>query len=120
VSRERRQHPRIELAAQVEVSSSAVLHLLRAVNASRGGLFLEGTPGRYPHLREGVAVDLRICEISSGDDGDGDGDSVDVRASGRVVRVEEPAGEARGGFAVEFTRLGEDDARALDKLLGDG
>ncbi len=105
MSQERRRHPRIELIAQAEIATSEVLHLLRVVNASRGGLFLKATPENYPDFVPGVEVKLHVFP-------DGDHDAVDVRAIARIIRVER--GE-RHGFALEFTQL--EDIQALMSLL---
>lgn len=112
---ERRKHPRIDLAAQVEVSSSDVVHLLRAENASRGGLFLQGNPENYPQFQKGTEVGLHICEVDSSDEEDDD--AVDVFARARIVRIEEAGDEAQGGFAVEFVKLDDENQERLEKLL---
>jgi hypothetical protein len=112
---ERRQHPRIDLAAQVEVSASEVMHLLRAVNASRGGIFLEGAPKNYPHFVEGLEVAVHICEIE-GSAVESE-QEVDVEARARIVRIEAAEGEQGGGFALEFVSLDEDNQARLDALL---
>jgi hypothetical protein len=91
------------------------MHLLRAINASRGGLFLEGAPENYPHFVEGLEVALHICEIeaASGDSAE----ELDVEARARIVRIEAAEGDQRGGFALEFVALDEDNKARLDALL---
>lgn len=104
----------------MEVSSSDVVHLLRAENASRGGLFLAGNPENYPQFREGVEVGLHICEVETEApaEGDGDHEGVDVHARAKIVRIEEPRGErGGGGFAVEFVRLDDENKARLAELL---
>jgi hypothetical protein len=108
MSQERRRHPRFELVAQAEIATSQVLHLLRVANASRGGLFLRATPENYPDFKPGVEVKLQVFPGS-------DDDAGEVRAVGRIVRID-PGGE--GGFAVEFVEV--EDPQVLEHLLEAG
>jgi hypothetical protein len=107
MSEERRSHPRIELVAQAEVEASDVMHLLRVVNASRGGVFLQATPSNYPDFREGVQVQLHL--IPDADDED------EVRATGKIVRIQSDGDDP--GFAIEFTSIDADQAKVLEALL---
>jgi hypothetical protein len=110
MSKERRRHPRIELVATAEVATSEVPHLLHVVNASRGGLFLKARPENYPDFRAGIEVKLHLFPGTDADVGD-------VRAVGKIVRIEGSSAEGYTveGFAVEFTEV--DDSSALERLL---
>lgn len=57
----RREHPRVELVATVEVAAGSEVMLLTAKNLSAGGVFLEGRPADYPALRRGTAVNMTIA-----------------------------------------------------------
>ena len=105
---DRRQHPRIELVAQAEIATSDVLHLLRVVNASRGGVFLRATPENYPDFREGIEVKLHLMPESDDDE------KPDLNATGKIVRVQ--TGDD-AGFAIEFTQIEDTHIEILETLL---
>lgn len=107
MSEERRQHPRIELVAQAEIEASEVTHLLRVVNASRGGVFLKATPENYPDFVAGVEVKLHLIPDAE--------DAKDVRATGKIVRIQDGGDEP--GFAVEFTNIDDKQIETLEALL---
>jgi hypothetical protein len=110
MTQERRRHPRIELVATAEVAASEVPHLLHVLNASRGGVFLKAKPENYPDFHPGSEIKLHLFPGS-------DQDIADVRAVGKIVRIEND-GTCVEGFAVEFTDV--DDRGALDRLLEQG
>ena len=103
------------------MGSSGVAHLMRATNASGGGVFLAADPEGYPQLADGTEVELHLVEIESpANAGDGTRDEasdegIDVHARGRIVRVNR-SGE-QTGFGIEFTQLDDENRRRLDQLL---
>jgi hypothetical protein len=106
------------LIAHVEVASSDVVHLLRASNASRGGLFLGGNPENYPHLAPGTLIQIHVCGLWGDSADPDDSDEIQVQGRARIVRVEKDSGGR--GFAVEFVDLdGENQAR-LNNLIARG
>jgi len=105
---ERRRHPRHDVPLRVTLGGSSTLGSTRALNVSRGGLYLEA-PLR---LDVGAALSFRLHLP---------GDVPALRIDGRVVHVREgsaldPAGAAHGaGIAVDD--LVPQDAAHLDAFL---
>lgn len=107
---ERRAHARVELLAQVQVSRQAEVHIMPTVNASCGGMFLQGNPFETPELRVGVDLDLTLFD--PGDLG------AEVRATAKVARIESSTDPAKpSGFGLEFTRIDEANLARLRRLL---
>ncbi len=122
----RREHPRVELVATVEVAAAeGELIVLTATNLSVGGLFLETDPGEFPVLRRGILLGLTISLADSA--------SVDedaslpasaappppqvVRCRGKIVRIQNKAADAPGGFGVVIVDLPASELHALHALL---
>ena len=112
---DRRKHPRVELMAQVQVTRDADVHILRARDVSRGGLFLAGRPETYAEFV--VGADLEIVLFAAGS-GEGD-DLDDVAARARIVRVVPSSADGRkhGGFGLAFSALEDKSAARLRALI---
>jgi len=120
MGKERRKHPRKDLVAQVAAAASEVTHLLRCTNASRTGLFLQGTPDRYPHFSAGDELQIHIITLQATDAPEEEGpESVDVSARARIVRVEGSSEDDLGGFALEFTSIDREQEKRWAELLAD-
>ncbi len=105
-SRDRRQHERFDVLAQVELRGTGEVDIFVAQNISLGGILLEVPEGEAPHLRPGVTVQLFL---SLGD--------VELATSAEVVRVQEgPKGTPR---SVGFQWKSEDpsDVACLAQIL---
>src|SRR5262245_374000 len=101
---ERRQHPRVDLIAQVQVKRGGDVEILQARNVSLGGVFLEGEAKNHPHLAIGVELDLALQP-----EDDPEGQPILMRA--KVARVER--GGAMPGFGLSIIRI---DANSQSRL----
>jgi len=105
-----RKFERVEIIAQVQCKAGDEVYILRATNASPGGLFLEGKPSLVPLLRPGVEVELGLLPDQSLD-----AEPIEIRA--RVVRMEEGKGGMRAGFGVVITKVDPRTKDRFDRLL---
>jgi hypothetical protein len=103
---EKRESPRIDLFAQVQITREDGCHVMEMINISRGGLFVRGDPAKHPDLSMGRVVDLSIF------DPDGTGGQVDLQAV--VVRLENGA---RKGFGMMFVDMDLERMQTLDRFL---
>lgn len=105
---ERRRHPRHDAILRVTLGSSSALGSTRALNVSRGGLFLE-TPLR---LEAGAPLAFRLHLA---------GDVPQLRVEARVVHLQAEAtladGDTPQGVGVAFGDLLPHDAAHLDAFL---
>jgi len=107
---ERRAHPRVDLLAQVQVNRRSEVHILPAINVSRGGLFLKTDPERTPDLTAGVEVELLIFPA--------DGEGEDVALDAEVVRVERSTVPGRcSGVGLRFLRVSDESEHKLERIL---
>jgi len=102
---EKRESPRIDLFAQVQITREDGCHVMEMTNISRGGLFVRGDPATYPDLTMGRVVELTIFDPD-------DGGELDLKAV--VVRVEN---SARKGFGMMFVDIDLEGAQVLDRFL---
>ena len=101
---DRREHPRVNLLAQVQVKRSSEILLLQARNVSFGGVFLEGNPKEYPQLGVGMEVDLSLTP-----EDDPEGQTIEMRA--RVARIDRTKPT---GFGLSIIRI---DANSQGRLV---
>lgn len=107
MSGERRQHPRVEVLAQVQVTRDAEVHVMSTSDISRGGIFIQGDPADAPDLLPGVDCDLVLF------DADADREEVMVRAT--VVHiVDRPDAK---GFGLRFKTFMPGHAARLKTVL---
>jgi c-di-GMP-binding flagellar brake protein YcgR len=107
---EHREHPRVDLFAQVQVTGEAEVHIMSARNISRGGIFLQGEPTEFPGLQPGVEVAIVIFvgeELGL----------AEVRLRARVVRVDERGKAAIPGFGLQFIVIERTQGKMLDQLI---
>jgi PilZ domain len=104
---ERREHPRVELIAQVQVKRSTEILILQARNVSFGGVFLEGNPKDYPQLGVGMEVE---CSLSPEDDPEGK--TIEMRA--RIARIER---SGQIGFGLSIVRIDANSQGRLAALI---
>ncbi|MEK6608835.1 MAG: PilZ domain-containing protein, partial [Myxococcota bacterium] len=88
---DRRKNPRVELMAQVQVTRDADVHILRARDVSRGGMFLSGSPDVYAEFVSGADLDVVLFGAGA-EHGD---DLGDVTARARIVRVVPSSADGR-------------------------
>jgi hypothetical protein len=105
---ERRQHERVAILAQVQLSRESEVLVVSATNVSQGGAFLDAPLSQHPELAPGVSFDLVLCTT---EDSHMAGHGV-VHARAQVVRLD----EAMRGVGVEFVAI-DDDNRSRLKLL---
>lgn len=111
VEHEKREHPRFELFAQVQVARESEVHIMSAQRISRGGIFVQGEPTAYPDLQVGTQVEVVVF------DADNPGRE-DLSLAARIVRVDGLSSSRRSlGFGLQFTELGTFEAGALESLL---
>lgn len=110
-SSDRRQHPRLELFAQVQVSREADVHVMSTLNVSLGGFFALAVPVDAPELKVGIEVEAVLFAA--------DGNGGDVEAKARIVRVEDgKIGGRDAGFGLRFTQISRENRKRLESLLG--
>ena len=107
----RRQHDRVNLFAQVQITRDRDVHIMSTRDISLGGLFLVAAPEDYPEMRIGVNVELSIFDA----DAPGPGD---VLLNGRIVRLERGGKGYQPGFGLMFTSLSPDHRSGLQRLIG--
>jgi len=105
----RRDHPRSELLAQVQVRRELEVHIMPAFNISGGGVFVQGEPTDYPELQPGTELELVIFDAD-----DPSRDDVSVRAA--VARTEQRPGLAHG-FGLRFVGIDHVAWQALQRLI---
>ncbi|MCC6748289.1 MAG: PilZ domain-containing protein [Deltaproteobacteria bacterium] len=109
---EKREFPRAEVFAQVQISQDAEVHIMSTSNISRGGVFIQGSPADYPDLRVGAVVDLQIFASEGSELGD------DVSCRAKVVRTQPVGTKATGpGFGLQFLDIDPENVRRLEALL---
>ena len=108
---EQRQHPRIELLAHVEWKTAEQVHILRVRNASKSGLFLEGSPDELSSLQVGTQVELALFA--------GDAPLAEpIALSARIVRVDRGSPTRGAGFGLSVAHLGPEARERYHALLG--
>jgi len=107
---EKRKSSRIEIIAQVQCRTDGEVYILRARNASEGGLFLEGSAADHPLLRPGVEVSLGLLP-------DEFLDTEPIALRGRVVRVDAGGPGRKPGFGVQITGIGPKSRQRFLALL---
>jgi hypothetical protein len=108
---ENRKHARVDLLAQVQISSESEVLIMSTKNISRGGIFIQGDPLDFPELGQNILVELVIFAAN-------DLSVDDVRLMAQVVRVE--ASNTTGtppGFGLQFVQVDQQQAQCLDTLL---
>ncbi|MCB9556218.1 MAG: PilZ domain-containing protein [Deltaproteobacteria bacterium] len=105
---ERREHPRIDFLAQVQITRDDEVQILSTENISLGGLFLNADPYEYPGIHVGTDLDIMIFAA--------DDIGFDLTCRARVVRV---AGRATGqpGFGLQFTTIDEPSLQRLAEYI---
>jgi hypothetical protein len=116
MSADRRQHERISILAQVQVTHDGEVEILTATNLSVGGTFLEAAPDEHPEYQAGTPVDLMLCVSEENpahlaEDGS-------VRTKGRIVRRDQGSDDRPAGIGIEFEQLDADNLSRLRLLLG--
>jgi len=106
----KRKYERVEIIAQVQCKTGDEIYILRATNASPGGLFLEGKPSDIPLLSPGVELELGLLPDQSLD-------AEPIVLKARVVRMEEGKAGQRAGFGVIITHVDEKSKARFDTLL---
>jgi len=101
---ERRAHPRIDLAAVVQLSCESGSHVMETLNIGRGGLFLRGTPSDYPDLVVGSVAHMALF----------DGEAIALEQDLVIVRVEKGQ---REGFGAMFVNTDAEGAASLERFL---
>lgn len=103
----RRQHPRVDLLAQVQAKQAEEILILQARNVSIGGVFLEGDPKAHPQLAIGIEVDLSLVP-----EDDPEGQPILMRA--KVARIER---NATPGFGLSIIRIDSNSQGRLAALI---
>jgi hypothetical protein len=111
---DRRTQTRFEIFAQANVASGGDSYLMSVRNISGSGVFLEGRPQDHKDLAVGVEVEVALSVASAGMN---DEEVVNIQCTGKVARVELPAGGASGGFGVSLSPATAADQDHLDELL---
>ena len=107
---EQRAHPRIELTAEIRLTSGDEALTFSAVNISLGGAFIAADPQAFPELKPGVHVQLRICVA--------DVVGADISCRAQVTRIEPGLLPGRAaGFALRFFRIDMANTMRLGKLV---
>ena len=106
----KRKFERVEIIAQVQCKAGDEIYILRATNASPGGLFLEGKASEVPSLHPGVELELGLLPDQSLD-------AEPIALKARVVRMEEGKGGLRAGFGVIITEVDPKSKDRFDMLL---
>jgi hypothetical protein len=109
---QRRRHPRIEIYAQAQVKAEGEVYVLPALNASSGGLFLEGSPTDHPDLTIGSTVEIELFVA-------GEEEAEPVRIKARVARVQAAVGDGAraAGFGLAIEDIGGADRGRYEKML---
>lgn len=103
----RRQHPRVDLIAQVQAKRAAEILILQARNVSLGGVFLEGDPKAHPQLGIGIEVDLSLVP-----EDDPEGQPILMRA--KIARIERTG---TPGFGLSIVRIDSNSQGRLSALI---
>jgi c-di-GMP-binding flagellar brake protein YcgR len=108
---DRRNHPRIDLLAQVQVTRASEVHILSTQNISVGGLFVQADPAEMPEVKRGVELEIVIFHADEELAGD-------VAARARVVRiVKDPRPGQPAGFGLQFQSFSPGHKERLQTLL---
>jgi PilZ domain-containing protein len=105
--KERREHPRVDLIAQVQVKRTSEILILQARNVSFGGVFLEGNPKEYPQLGVGMEVDISLAP-----EDDPESQTIEMRA--RIARIER---SGQLGFGLSIIRIDANSQGRLNALI---
>jgi hypothetical protein len=107
MDRDRRRHPRYDIAAQIRVRYGRVNYVMEVGNISLSGAFVRCDDlERLPQFRIGQELDLDVFEFENLDN---------VSLRGRIVRIVESGGALRPGFGVQFVNPTPE---TYDKLFG--
>jgi hypothetical protein len=109
MSQERRQHERVSILAQVQLTRDHEVDILTATNLSVGGAFLEAVPDEHPQYAIGSCFELALSMSE-----DAPGHAVEegiVHAFARIVRQE------TAGFGVQFDKIDEENLGRLQLML---
>lgn len=104
---EQRDHPRVELLAQVQVARDSEIYVMSTSNIGPGGVFIQGDPADCPDLEPGAAVEVVIFATDLG---------LEVRLDARIVRVVPAGGRFPPGFGLQFTSLEQAQAQILERM----
>jgi hypothetical protein len=107
---ERREHPRVDLIAQVQVKAGGDILVLQARNVSVGGVFLEGAPKDHPQLQKGVEIDITLFPAH-------DPEHAPIELRGKVVRIERGDKGGPVGFGLSITTIDKISQGRLRALL---
>lgn len=104
---ERREHPRLDLVAQIELTRGGDVWLVGVRDISGGGLFIELAAGEYARVRAGerlrVVLDL--------------GPDLRLETEAEVVRTEPGGAGGGGGFAIMWVTEDPADVATLARIL---
>lgn len=119
---ERRQHPRYDVLAQVEIRGDDTALVMSVRNISAGGLYVDldspdpGTLG--PALAPGQRATVFL------DASDGDDESLSVTREAEILRIDSRGPGGSGGMAMRWqpasAEVAARFARVLEALLGRG
>lgn len=98
---ERRRYDRVDVGAQISMSSETNLYAGLTSDLSEGGVFVS----TYQTLPVGTAVDLDLSFEEMG------GPRIAARAEVRWIREESAGTDAISGMGLRFVELGEDDRK---------
>lgn len=111
---ERRGEPRYELVAKANVASGGKAHLLLVQNISTTGAFVEGSPEDHSELTLGTELEVLLSATRPGMKED---EVVNIRCTGRIVRVEFKQPPRVGGFGLTIKPASPDDRARLRSLM---
>jgi len=109
---DRRQHPRLDVVAEVSIRQGAKITQLSAANVSAGGMFLEVEPGAYPGVAPGDEVTVHV-DLGS----DRYGRPLEIDGPAEVVRVDLGGPGRHAGFAVMWMSTDPAMARQISVVL---
>lgn len=111
---EKRQHPRYEVLAQVELANveDGEILVFTATNLSVAGMFFEAKPSEHPELAPGkrFAVSLSLPQRA---DERTPPPPIEVRCMAKLIRRD----DARGGFGVCFEEIDPTNLARLRALI---
>lgn len=106
---ERRNHPRYELFAQIQLSQDAEIYVMSTENISEGGVFVQGDPEDFPSLDVGSEVELLLFPAENL--------MLELSCRAHVVRVQEASEAAPPGYGLMFDDVDEGSRERLAQLL---
>ena len=115
---ERREHERVDLLAQVQVTRESEVHILSTSNISHGGVFLLADPAEVPDLERGAEVELVIFPTTEPTEENDETQEMTVSAQAKVVRIEDGKMPGRdAGFGLRILKIDPDNRQRLRKLI---